>query len=180
VEEFKTMVGHGMMNLVKNFSPPEFHSPLLLMNTLAQYMTYYGAHNMEKTMPYPGIPELLESLKNRGIQLAVYSNKADEFSCVIVEHYFPGTFELIRGKVEGVPVKPDPTLTLAAMKELGVEPEECIFIGDSGVDILTGKNSGAVPVGETWGYRKKEELLDCGARYIINKPEELFSVIENL
>ena len=92
VERFKAMVGHGIPNLVSRFSPEGCQSPLLLANTLAQFQEYYGAHNMDKTEPYPGIPELLDHLKAAGVQMAVYSNKADEFSKVIVEHYFPGIF----------------------------------------------------------------------------------------
>ena len=106
-EEFKTMVGHGIPNLVRRFSPEKSRSPLLLANTLAQFSAYYGAHNMDETRPYDGIPALLERLGRRGVTLAVYSNKADGFCREIVEHYFPGVFHLVRGQVKGVPVKPD-------------------------------------------------------------------------
>ena len=93
-EEFKTMVGHGIPNLVRRFSPEKSRSPLLLANTLAQFSAYYGAHNMDETRPYDGIPALLERLGRRGVTLAVYSNKADGFCREIVEHYFPGVFHL--------------------------------------------------------------------------------------
>ena len=103
VQEFMAMVGHGVPNLVYKFSPEECRSPLLVANSLAQFCSYYGAHNQDKTMPYEGIPELLDRLKADGVRLAVYSNKADEFSRAIVEHYFPGVFDFVRGKLEGVP-----------------------------------------------------------------------------
>nr|WP_325194908.1 HAD family hydrolase [uncultured Oscillibacter sp.] len=177
VERFKAMVGHGIPNLVSQFSPEGCQSPLLLANTLAQFQEYYGAHNMDKTEPYPGIPELLDHLKAAGVQMAVYSNKADEFSKVIVEHYFPGMFQLIRGKVDGVPVKPDPTGVRGVMRELGADPAETLFVGDSSVDIRTGHNAGMTTCGVTWGFRSRESLVEAGAERLADTAAELESVI---
>ena len=177
VERFKAMVGHGIPNLVSRFSPEGCQSPLLLANTLAQFQEYYGAHNMDKTEPYPGIPELLDHLKAAGVQMAVYSNKADEFSKVIVEHYFPGIFQLIRGKVDGVPVKPDPTGVRSVMKELGADPAETLFVGDSSVDIRTGHNAGMTTCGVTWGFRSRESLMEAGADNLADTAAELESMI---
>ena len=176
-ERFKAMVGHGIPNLVSRFSPEGCQSPLLLANTLAQFQEYYGAHNMDKTEPYPGIPELLDHLKAAGVQMAVYSNKADEFSKVIVEHYFPGMFQLIRGKVDGVPVKPDPTGVRSVMKELGADPAETLFVGDSSVDIRTGHNAGMTTCGVTWGFRSRESLVEAGADNLADTAAELESMI---
>ena len=177
VERFKAMVGHGIPNLVSRFSPEGCQSPLLLANTLAQFQEYYGAHNMDKTEPYPGIPELLDHLKAAGVQMAVYSNKADEFSKVIVEHYFPGIFQLIRGKVDGVPVKPDPTGVRDVMQELGADPAETLFVGDSSVDIRTGHNAGMTTCGVTWGFRSRESLVEAGADNLADTAAELESMI---
>ena len=177
VERFKAMVGHGIPNLVSRVSPEGCQSPLLLANTLAQFQEYYGAHNMDKTEPYPGIPELLDHLKAAGVQMAVYSNKADEFSKVIVEHYFPGIFQLIRGKVDGVPVKPDPTGVRSVMKELGADPAETLFVGDSSVDIRTGHNAGMTTCGVTWGFRSRESLVEAGADNLADTAAELESMI---
>lgn len=177
VERFKAMVGHGIPNLVSRFSPEGCQSPLLLANTLAQFQEYYGAHNMDKTEPYPGIPELLDHLKAAGVQMAVYSNKADEFSKVIVEHYFPGIFQLIRGKVDGVPVKPDPTGVRSVMKELGADPAETLFVGDSSLDIRTGHNAGMTTCGVTWGFRSRESLVEAGADNLADTAAELESMI---
>ena len=177
VEAFMAMVGHGVPNLVYKFSPEECRSPLLVANTLAQFSRYYGAHNMDKTAPYDGIPALLDRLKAAGLQMAVYSNKADEFSRVIVEHYFPGVFDLIRGKVEGVPVKPDPAGIHAVMKELDADPDTTLFVGDSSVDIRTGHNAGTKTCGVTWGFRSRESLMEAGADFLVDTVEELERVI---
>ena len=171
------MIGHGIGNFVEKFSPEGFRSPLLVVNTLSQFSQYYGAHNVDKTAPYDGIPELLERLKDAGVQLAVYSNKADEFSRAIVERYFPGVFTLVRGKVEGVPVKPDPAGIHGVMEELGADAATTLFVGDSSVDIRTGHNANTRTCGVTWGFRSRESLVEAGADFLADTVEELERVV---
>lgn len=176
-EEFMTMVGHGIPNLVTQFSPRNCRSPLMLMNSVAQFSEYYGAHNMEKTAPYPGIQEMAGRLRTAGVQMAVYSNKADSFSRDIVEHYLPGLFALVRGKVDGVPVKPDPAGIHQIMAELHADPEATLFVGDSSVDIQTGHNAGLTACGVSWGFRPRESLVKAGADHLADSVEELERVI---
>ncbi|MCI8818729.1 MAG: HAD family hydrolase [Oscillibacter sp.] len=177
VAEFKDMVGHGIPNLVTKFSPEGCRSPLILMNTLSQFSEYYGEHNMDATVPYEGVAALLARLKAAGVRMAVYSNKADGFSRQIVEHYLPGFFQLVRGKVDGVPVKPDPTGVHKIMAELGARPEETLFVGDSSVDIQTGHNAGLTACGVTWGFRPRASLEEAGADRLADTMEELEVII---
>ena len=177
LESFKAMVGHGIPNLVSKFSPGGCQSPLILMNTLSQFSQYYGEHNMEATVAYEGVPELLGRLKAAGVQMAVYSNKADSFSREIVEHYLPGFFQLVRGKVDGVPVKPDPAGVHGIMKELGARPEDTLFVGDSATDIQTGHNAGLKACGVTWGFRSRASLEEAGADRLADTVEELEAAI---
>lgn len=177
VEEYKGMIGHGIANLTSRFSPEGSRSPLLLAHTLSEFSSYYGRHCMDKTVPYNGIPELLERLRTSGIKLAVYSNKADEFTREIVEHYFPDVFALIRGKLDGVPVKPDPAGIRAVMDILGANSGETLFVGDSSVDIKTGHNAGMKACGVSWGFRPRASLEEAGADFLADTVEELERVI---
>jgi phosphoglycolate phosphatase len=132
---------------------------------------------MEQTAPYEGIPELLDHLSAQGVQMAVCSNKADEFSRVIVEHYFPGKFQLVLGKREGVPVKPDPACVYDILHELGAEATDTLFVGDSSVDIRTGHNAGLSACGVTWGFRSRASLEEAGPDALVDTVSELERVI---
>ena len=171
--EFCRMVGHGIPNLVSRFSPESAQDPETLADTLARFSAYYAQHNMDATVPYEGIPAMLARLKATGVQMAVYSNKADEFSQVIIRHYFPDTFALVRGKVAGVPVKPDPTGVRAVLAELGAAAETPLFVGDSAVDIQTAHNAGLTACGVTWGFRGREELEAARAQLLADTVEQL-------
>ena len=177
VEQFKAMVGHGIPNLVARFTPDSAQSPLLLANALSQFSAYYAEHNCDYTKPYAGIPELLAELKALGVELAVYSNKADGFSRRLMDTFFPQIFALVRGKLEGVPVKPDPTGVRAVLKELGAQPEQTLFVGDSNVDILTGHNAGLLACGVSWGFRSRASLEEAGADFIADTVAQLRNVI---
>ena len=177
VEEFRGMVGHGIRNLVAQFSPTGSRSPLMLAHALHQFSGYYGAHSMDRTQPYRGIPELLEALRERGIALAVYSNKADEFSQKIVGHFFPGVFTLVRGHLEGTPVKPDPAGIHVVLETMGASAAETLFVGDSDVDVQTAHNGRMAACGVTWGYRSREVLEKAGAEYLAQTPKELLDYI---
>ena len=173
LEEIQGMVGHGIPNLVRQFSPPKARSPLMVMNTTACFNRHYAGHNMDSTAPYAGIPELLAALKAAGVQLAVCSNKADEFSRVMAEHYFPGVFALVRGNLPGTPVKPDPAVARGILTQLGADPAHAVMVGDSDVDIHTGHNAGVPAIGVTWGFRSRESLLTAGADALADTPREL-------
>ena len=149
-EEIMGMVGHGIPNLVRQFSPADARSTLMVLNTTSQFNQYYGCHNMELTRPYEGMAELLQQLKAAGAQLAVCSNKADNFSRAIVEHYYPGVFDLVRGNLNGMPVKPDPTVVREIMRDLDASYLSAMMVGDSSVDIQTGHNAGIKACGVTW------------------------------
>ena len=111
------------------------------------------------------------------MKLAVYSNKGDRFCGELVEHYFPGVFHLIRGKVDGVPVKPDPIGLGLVMDALGAEQATTLYVGDSNVDMATARNGGLVSCGVAWGFRGRKELQEAGAVHLADTAEELLALI---
>lgn len=179
IEEVKSFVGNGIINLLDCAS--SHTASMERINELREeFYKYYGDHYCYKTTAYDGLSELIAALHERGIQTAVVTNKDDEVAKDIVNKLLGDNFAVIRGKLDGCPAKPDPESTLSVMSELRVKPEECIFLGDSGVDIMTGLNSGAIPVGETWGFRDEAHLREHGAEHIIHHPLELLEIIDLL
>ena len=176
-EAFARMVGHGIPTLVRRFAPEGCRSPLMLTHALAQFMDYYAAHSMDASVPYEGIPALLEKMKAAGIQMAVYSNKADEFGQAIVAHYFPDTFAVVQGKLPGVPAKPDPTGVGLVLQKLNASLEDTLFVGDSDVDIQTARNARLRVCGVTWGFRSREELIAVGADILADTVAQLEEII---
>ena len=176
VDEFKRMVGNGIPNLVARFTPDGLGEDELA-GALAEFSSYYDQHKEDKTAPYPGILELLTELKRQGVHLAVLSNKAHALAGPVVEHYFPGVFEYVQGALPNAPLKPDPTLLRAMMEKVGAKPETTLFVGDSDVDVRTGKNGGLTVCGVLWGFRDRPELESAGADRIISSPDQLAAVV---
>lgn len=178
VEEYKYFVGNGIPKLVERFSPPEARTPAVLADTLAAFQADYGAHLRDKTAPYPGMPALLARLKAAGVQLAVFSNKADPLARQVVADYFDtALFDAVRGALPGVPTKPAPQGTLALMRVIGADPAATLYVGDSNVDVDTAHNAGLPCCGVLWGFRTRQELTDAGAEHLAADAEELWNVI---
>ncbi len=176
VDAYKRMVGNGIPNLVSRFTPDGLGEDEL-GEALAEFSAYYGEHKQDKTAPYPGVPEMLAALKERGVRLAVLSNKAHALAGPVVEHYFPGVFEYVQGALPDAPLKPDPTLLRAMMEKTGAAPQDTLFVGDSGVDVLTGKNGALTAAGVLWGFRDREELLEAGADLLAETPLDLAAAV---
>ena len=120
---------------------------------------------------------MLNELKNKDIKLAVVTNKAHISAKPLIENTFPNIFDEIAGQKEGIPTKPNPQSVLNVLEKLNVTPDECLFIGDSGVDMQTAKNAQITAVGVLWGFRERSELIKNGADKIISSPLELLKFI---
>ena len=177
VEEYKQYVGSGMAVLAQRFIPPDWCTPVGLAQVLEEFMPYYDAHKADKTAPYPGMPELLEELKEAGVKIAVLSNKAHALVPSILENYFPGVFTYAQGAVEGMPTKPDPTMLRKLMGDMGAEKENTLFVGDSNIDVRTARNGSLTCCGVLWGFRGREELERERADFLVEDTGELKKLI---
>ena len=132
-----------------------------------------------KIQHYPGMPETLKELKKRGVKLGVCSNKPHEAAVKVVERMFGShIFDAVMGQSDSVRKKPAPDGPLKIAEQFGIKPEECMYLGDSGTDMQTGKAAGMYTVGVLWGYREKEELLKNGADYLVDSPEDILDLYE--
>ncbi len=177
VDEYKYKVGNGMRKLIERSLPKTHKTDNQIDMSLSVFMEYYNQHKNDNTAPYKGIIDLLNELKNKGIKLAVVTNKAHISAKPLIENTFPNIFDEIAGQKEGIPTKPNPQSVLNVLEKLNVTPDECLFIGDSGVDMQTAKNAQITAVGVLWGFREKSELIQNGADEIISSPLELLKFI---
>ena len=128
--------------------------------------------------PYEGIPEMLKALKDKGIQLAVLSNKPDRQTVKVVKAIFgEELFDYAQGQKEGIRRKPEPDGVWYLMEQMHVSKEECLYIGDSEVDAATGRNAGLKTIGVLWGFRDRKTLETAGADHLIERPEELLQFV---
>ena len=156
IEEYKYKVGNGMRKLIERSLPQTHKNDEQIEKSLSVFMDYYNQHKNDNTAPYEGIIDLLNDLKNAGIKLAVVTNKAHMSAKPLIENTFIGVFDEIVGQKEGVPTKPNPQSVVSVLEKLNVTPDECLFVGDSGVDMQTAKNANIKAVGVLWGFRKKD------------------------
>lgn len=174
--DYRRFVGEGVRVLVSRAVPAGQEA--LLEAVMETYRTRYAQCMLERTRPFPGIPELLSRLQAEGLTLAVLSNKPDASTRQLVEALLPGVrFGAVYGERAGVPRKPDPTAALGMAAELGVGPEDCAFIGDTAVDMDTARAAGMYSVGVTWGFRDVEELQSHGAQALAHTADELLQTL---
>ena len=172
LDEVRRFVGNGVKKLMERAIPDGLNNPLF-EETFATFRQHYMQHNLDTTQPYPGIMQLLEQLKAEGKNIAVVSNKFYAATQALCRHFFGDLVPVAIGEREDIRKKPAPDTVIEALRELGVDKEGAVYIGDSDVDIMTAKNSGMPCVSVLWGFRDKEFLLEHGATTLISKPEEM-------
>ena len=181
-EQCKSFVGSGARFLIERALEASGDTELVhIEEAMEIYGRIFKVNCTYRVAPYEGIEDMLKVLKETGIRMAVLSNKPHLQTIDVVREFFgEDTFAHVQGQQEGVPRKPDPTAALYIAERLGVDPKECVYIGDSDVDMQTGNAAGMETVGVSWGFRPKEMLIEHGAKHTIDYPEELISIVKTV
>ena len=165
-------LGNGAAFLIKHCVPlgtPED----LCARVLEFYKPWYDAHCRIHTRPYDGILPLMQDFRERGIRLAIISNKPDPAVQELAAAFFPGMLDVVVGESPGIRRKPSPDTVLEAASRMGLAVEDCVYVGDSEVDIETARNAGMTCISVSWGFRDEEMLLSSGASILVRTPGEL-------
>ena len=177
-DEIRMGVGQGFMMLVNNTIPKEVDAET--KERLAnRYKEIYKENYDRKTCPYNGMRELLEKLQYEGYKLAVNSNKSDIFVKSLISKNYPEiVFTDVMGAVEGIAHKPDPQGPEIIIKEMGLNKEEVLYVGDSDIDIKTAKNTGLKSIGCLWGFRDEETLKNAGVDVLVSEPSQILEYLK--
>ncbi len=179
-DAYKFFVGEGMQTLVERITP-DSATASEKQTCFNRFKTLYSRYWNRRTRPYEGVMQLLALLEKKGFQLGILSNKPHDFTLMCVDYFFPeGTFGQVFGQRPEIPRKPDPAGALEIAGRFGSTPGQCIYIGDTGIDMQTGKSAGMYTIGILWGFRGAAELQDNGADRIAKTPQELAEVINSL
>jgi phosphoglycolate phosphatase len=178
-EEYKYLVGEGtnalLMKILPDFNEEEIEQARKI------FEKYYEKQFDKNTRLYTDINKVLTFFQARGYKLAVLSNKPNNFTKKCALKYLRAwNFDVVYGIREGIARKPDAAGVVEILKELHVDAHECIFIGDTKIDMLTAKNSNMDSIGVLWGFRDELELREHGAKYIVEHPKDIIKLISRL
>ena len=176
IEEIRRFIGNVAEKQIRR-AVPEGTSEGKIMETLAAFRAYYQDHCQIKTKVYDGLLDVLSELKEKGVKMAVVSNKPDAAVKKLSREYFGDRLDYAIGPSDGVRCKPYPDMAEEALKALGVEKKDAVFVGDSEVDVQTGLNAGLDVIAVSWGFRSREVVIEAGASKIADNASELEKLI---
>lgn len=175
-DAYKFKVGNGVIKLTERAVGERTDK---MDDVLHAYMEDYAKNCRVASYAYPGIAETMQGLIDRGLHVCVLSNKDQADTESVLRCYFPGIrFSVMRGRVPGVPLKPDPAGALLIAQALSVDPADCWYVGDTSMDMNCGNAAGMETVGVLWGFRPREELIAGGAQHLIAEPRELLELVD--
>lgn len=176
IEEIRRFIGNGAEKQIRR-AVPEGTSEGKIMETLAAFRAYYQDHCQIKTKVYDGLLDVLSELKEKGVKMAVVSNKPDAAVKKLSREYFGDRLDYAIGPSDGVRCKPYPDMAEEALKALGIAKKDAVFVGDSEVDVQTGLNAGLDVIAVSWGFRSREVVIEAGAKMIADDASELEKLI---
>ncbi len=179
VDAYRYFVGDGMMTLIERIVPDDRRNKRIILDTAEAFKRHYSNNWHVKSRPYEGVDEMLRGLVDAGMQLAILSNKPQDFTELCVERLLGDfLFAPVLGQREGIPKKPDPAGAFEAAEFLNIAPEQFLYLGDTSIDMYTAGRAGMCAVGVLWGFRTEQELLDSGAKHLIRAPADLLELLK--
>lgn len=174
MESYREMIGWGIGRLAELAIPKELRSEVDVADLAEEMRRAYVSHPLESSVPFEGVPELIEALHTAGVPMGVLSNKVHELTQLLITRAWgEGVFRAVYGARDDLPMKPHPEAAQRIASELGVKPYEVVFVGDTAIDMETAQVAGMYPVGVSWGYREVEELWMHGAAMVVSSPDEI-------
>lgn len=176
-EEILTYVGDGAASLIRQ-AVPAYATPEQAAKVFQNFKSFYHDFGIQYTTEFDGMSEALQQAKDAGIKLGIMSNKFEQGVLDVRDRFFAGIIEVAHGESEVIPRKPDPTGLILCAQELGVEPSECLYFGDSASDMEAGHNAGMKTVAVMWGYQPHERLMSASPDYVIETPKDMLEFVE--
>ena len=176
-DDYKRFVGSGIRSLIERALPVEAREERIIDKVVSTMMEYYSIHCTDHTELYPGIEPLVKEAKDRGLKLAVFSNKPHPFTEIIVNRLLPGMMDRVQGYTCEELKKPNPAEVLRICREMSLSVSDVLYVGDSDVDIITARNAGMRSAGVLWGFRGESELRKAGADYIVSIPSQILELL---
>ena len=174
VDAYRYFVGNGMPTLIRRILPPEHRDSEMYQVCFNEFLEYYTLHMHDKTTVYEGLTEVLETLQQQKVKLAVATNKVHSALAPLMANFFPTVkWDALFGQREGVPVKPEPQVVYDILEATGCTKEETLYFGDTAVDMDTAHAAGLKAVGVLWGYRPLSELEEANVDIIIQNPKDI-------
>jgi len=178
MQTYRYFIGHGVPTLVRKAVPPDLSEEGIIESYAWEFRETYGKNYNIMTKLYDGIPDMLDKLSDRKIRMSIFSNKPDDFTKKCVKEFLrPWKFECVMGHGSGIPPKPDPKGVLKILKDMEQKPADTIYLGDSGIDMITAVSAGMFPIGALWGFRDRDELRENGARELVKDPGAILSFL---
>jgi phosphoglycolate phosphatase len=178
LDAYKYMIGDGVESLIRRALPSHMDNDETIKIFIDEYRDEYEKNWKKNTKPYDGVIDLIETLSKRGLRLNVLSNKPHDSTLQCVRELLPGPkFDIVLGHKQGANPKPDPYGAIEISDKLGISPSQFLYLGDTSIDMKTAVTAGMYPVGVLWGFRTKDELLNNGAKLILEKPLDLLEFL---